>query len=100
MTPTEVDARERTVVVSPEALGKLFPPSAAARPSLASRLAFSCKLRSRLALARLRFAMDALRPLHCRAVQCRLRAKLTWIQLRHRRALLAKRRRSTDKPSP
>ena len=88
MTRAELEARERTVEVSAATLAQICPESHLAENraigSRASRLWTALRVRARLLGMRIRFRVGDLRPLRCRVVSWRLKAKLAWMKMRHR----------------
>jgi hypothetical protein len=84
----ELQARERNLEVSREALATICPESVSrADPSRPCRAWAGLRVRLRLAWMRVRFRIGDLRPIHCRIVRWRLRAKLAFLRLRHARTL-------------
>jgi hypothetical protein len=90
-TEVEIQADQRTVAVSANALAQICPESslsgAIRRPSLLRRGSARLRRHLRLTWTRIRLRFDDFRTLRLFAATCRLRARLVWMRLRYRRLL-------------
>lgn len=87
----EIEAQQtlkRIVVVSSEVLVQICPErGVSARLPLWFRIWTRLGVRAHLVKLRLQFVVGDLQPLRCTLVEWRLRARLAWMRIRHRRKL-------------